>query len=290
MIQCATQYEIDWVTVCSDPYCEAEAYGLKVEYPVNRLPYETSSLIKNFEQVKDLKVLVTKEHKRMSARIEEIQNYQRECGNSKFILGWVEGPMAEYADLRGLSDACMDLYDEAENIEEVFDILLKSAMDFAKLQIEAGAHCIGIGDAACSQIGPELYKLFIWEREKALVEHIHANGALAKLHICGNTTSILSDMIATGSDIIDVDHLVKDLTFINKTLGPNQVISGNVDPVSVIQDGSTIKIQQSVLEVQQSLQGRCIISAGCEIPRDTTVENMSVFRQCCQSYDTGSKI
>jgi len=40
---------------------------------------------------------------------------------------------------------------------------------------------IGIGDAFCSQIGPELYQHFAFTRQRKLVEHIHSEGAIAKL-------------------------------------------------------------------------------------------------------------
>ena len=50
------------------------------------------------------------------------------------------------------------------------DIIVECAMDFISLQIKAGAHCIGIGDAFCSQIGPELYNQFAFERQKKLVD------------------------------------------------------------------------------------------------------------------------
>ena len=37
---------------------------------------------------------------------------------------------------------------------------------------------------------------------------MHEMGALARLHICGNTSRILADMVQSGADIIDVDWMV----------------------------------------------------------------------------------
>ncbi len=63
-------------------------------------------------------------------------------------------------------------------------------------------------------------------------------------------------------------------------LGDVQVFSGKSDPVSVIQDGTFAEIETSVQIDYTKAQGRCIVSAGCEIPPGTSVENMQVL---CQS-------
>ncbi|MBN8457509.1 MAG: hypothetical protein J0M04_06715 [Verrucomicrobia bacterium] len=40
MIRCAEDFDADWVTVMSDPYAEAEAFGIKVEYREDDLPLD----------------------------------------------------------------------------------------------------------------------------------------------------------------------------------------------------------------------------------------------------------
>jgi uroporphyrinogen-III decarboxylase len=171
----------------------------------------------------------------------------------------------------------MDFLLEPVAVEKSMDIIVECAMDFISLQVKAGAHCIGIGDAFCSQIGPELYSQFAHTRQKKLVDYIHSEGALAKLHICGNTQSILKQMIQTGADIIDIDHLVPTMKEFVSIRGSWQVFSGKSDPVTIIQDGSPEIIKQSVLEDVKQAGGRCIVSAGCEITPGTSSENMRAF-------------
>jgi len=159
--------------------------------------------------------------------------------------------------------------------------LLRSryAIPFITLQVEAGAHCIGIGDAFCSQIGAGPYRELAFEREKRLVDHIHSLGAKAKLHVCGNTAPIMKDMIATGADILDVDHLVPDMGIFTGFLSPTQVFSGKSDPVGIIQNATPEQIAESVRDCREEAGGRVIVSAGCEVPPDTSLENMRAFRQ-----------
>ena len=41
MINCAKDFDMDWVTVMSDPWAEASAFGIQVEYPEDNLPVDT---------------------------------------------------------------------------------------------------------------------------------------------------------------------------------------------------------------------------------------------------------
>ena len=111
-----------------------------------------------------------------------------------------------------------------------------------------------------------------------MVDHIHSLGAIAKLHICGNTAAILTGMIETGADIIDVDHLVPTMANVAGLLAPHQVFSGKTDPDRVIQNGTAAQIAQSVRETHAQARGRCIVSAGCEVPPGTSLENMRAFQ------------
>ena len=277
MIKCADDFGMDWVTVLSDPYVEATAFGIQCEYPEDDLPKDKSGHLPDFDAVRKLRPFVITEHKRPVNRLNEIREFKRRVGNRLFIVGWVEGPVAEYADLRGVMNAALDFMDDPEAVGAAMDVITANALEFITCQVEAGAHCVGIGDAFCSQIGPDLYRLLAFDREKRMVDHIHSLGAMAKLHICGNVSSILPDMIRTGADIIDVDHLVPSMSEFAGLLGKGQVFSGKSDPVSVIQDGDAGLIESSARECHEQAKGRCIVSAGCEITPGTSLENMRAY-------------
>jgi uroporphyrinogen decarboxylase len=282
MIKCARDFGIDWVTVMSDPWAEASAFGINVEYPEDSLPIDTgghmpdalsSSLLTKYDPLLNTRCL---------NRLEEIREFRKQVGNENFIVGWVEGPVAEYVDLRGASNASIDFLTEPEAVEKAMDVIVDAAIDFITLQIRSGAHCIGIGDAFCSQIGPDLYNMLAFQRQKLLVDHIHSEGGIAKLHICGDTEAILCKMIQTGADIIDVDHLVPEMAGFTGFLTKSQVFSGKSDPVTIIQDGNHETILESVRDDFIQANGRCIVSAGCEITPGTSQDNMRIFRKAAK--------
>jgi MtaA/CmuA family methyltransferase len=288
MIRCARDFDIDWVTVMSDPWAEASAFGIIVNYPEDSLPLDIGGHLPDAKAASALTRYNPLKNSRCMNRLSELREFRSRVGKEYFIVGWVEGPVAEYVDLRGASNASIDLLTEPEAVEKAIDVILESAMEFISLQISSGAHCIGIGDAFCSQIGPELYYHFGYPGQKKLIEHIHNEGAIAKLHICGNTESILRGMIQTGADIIDIDHLVPSFSGYKQFLGNHQVFCGKSDPVSIIQTGSGEIIEQSVVSDHIDSGYRCIVSAGCEITPETSIENMLHFRNAAISLHEGN--
>jgi uroporphyrinogen decarboxylase len=267
----------------SDPYAEAEAFGMHIDYPADNLPIPRNLLILEPEDVVDLILPEVAQSPRLLNRINEIAHFRQLVGDTYFIAGWAEGPMACYANLRGFQKTCLDLFEHPRAVARAVDLFRRAAVDFIARQIEAGAHCIGIGDAVCSQIGPEFYGRYGFPGEKDLVEFIHSRGALAKLHICGDTTAILPMMIQTGADIIDVDHAVTEMAHFAPLLSEHQVFSGNSDPVSVIQNGSQKSITESMHRACRAAGGRCIVSAGCEITPDTRIQNLLLLGDTARS-------
>jgi MtaA/CmuA family methyltransferase len=156
------------------------------------------------------------------------------------------------------------------------DRCVEVAIAFAEAQIEAGADTVGIGDAIASQVTPDFYHAEIQPREKRIVQAIHDKGVWAKLHICGDTTHILPGIADLGLDILDVDHMV-DLALVRKTVGPKVAIAGNVDPVSVVRQGTPKGIREAIEHCYATAGGPFMVNAGCEIPPGTPLENLRAF-------------
>lgn len=276
-IRCAIDLASDWVNTMSDPYAEAEAYGTVLFYPEDNLPQVKRYALPDISDIDKLMPVRTADHRRMQERVKEIKEYMKEASDDFFVSGWVEGPLAEYCDIRDINLAMTDLYEYPDKVHKALDIITESAAAFIKVQIAAGAHCIGIGDSVCSLISPDLYKEFCFSREKILVEQIHAGGAKAKIHICGNISAILPDVIMTGADIIDIDHRTGTVKEAVKMLSARQVFSGKSDPVRVVQDGDKKLIRESVFSFFEEAGQRSILSAGCEITPGTTPGNLIYF-------------
>jgi len=266
-------FELDIVQAISDPYREAHDFGLKVEFPEDGLPLSKIPLIQKPSDLNNLIRPDPSTGKRMSDRLEAIRKFREQVGGEIPIMGWVEGALAEAADLRGDTNILLDLYDRPEWMRDLLEIIVEVEIAFALAQIEAGADIIGLGDAIASQVSPPMYKEFALPYEQRIFEAIHQAGGIARLHICGDTSNIVPWMAESGADIIDLDWMV-DIKSAADTYGEYPAICGNFDPVQVMLQGSPDDVYQATQYCLQNGGPRLISAAGCEIPGRTPHENL----------------
>jgi MtaA/CmuA family methyltransferase len=269
-------FNLDQISAISDPWREASAYGMEFEYPPEGVGKPLGCLIQDARDIDKIDLLDPAKHPRMKQRIDSIGKMAQQVGRTHSVLGWVEGPLAEYADLRGLETALIDLMDKPELFEKTAKTLVQNAVRFAQAQIEAGADMIGIGDAAASLIGANLYQQHVFAFEKMLIESIRQAGATVKLHICGNISTIVAQMAKTGANIIDVDWMVP-LTQARQQVGTDVVLCGNLDPSGVLLQGTPETIRAAARTCIQEGGKRFILMPGCEVPPGTPEANIRAF-------------
>jgi uroporphyrinogen decarboxylase len=272
-IICAEKYHLDCVTVMSDPMREASAFGAEVVFPHDGVPYAKKALLENEDELLSLKVTDPHDSERMSQTVKAIEMYKRELGDELPVIGWVEGCLAEAADLRGVNELLMDLVINEPFVTDLMDVCLEQAVRYARAQIEAGADIIGVGDAIASVAGPVYYRKFAQPYERRLLTAIQEMGAKTKLHICGNTTPFLEDLPTDCCDILDIDWMVP-LGKAAALHGQNCAISGNYDPVAVLLQGTEETVRRAVDECAAVGGPKYITAAGCEVPRHTPEANL----------------
>jgi uroporphyrinogen decarboxylase len=277
-IACAEKYGLDCVTTMSDPMKEASAFGAEVLFPEDGVPYGRKKLLADESVLRTLKVTAPCDSERMSQSVMAVERYKRLLGNDMTIIGWVEGCLAEAADLRGVNELMLDLVDDEDFVRDLMDICLAQAVVFARAQIEAGADIIGVGDAIASVAGPNYYKKFALPYEIKLLSAIRDLGAKTKLHICGNITPFLEYLPVEHCDIIDLDWMVP-LDRAAALIGGRCALGGNYDPVSVLMQGNPGSIREAVIACSKAGAVNYISAAGCEVPKMTPRENLSAVAE-----------
>ena len=268
-------FDLDYVSVISDPGCEAADCGAQLKFFPDQPPAIDEANARLAEKATLAKLAVPDPlgGGRMHNRVQAVALFKQRVRGAKLIEGWVEGPAAEGADLRGINTLMLDFYDDPGFVHDLFDFVVEMALRFARAQVAAGAELIGIGDAAASLVGPGTYNDFIWHGEKKLVDGIHALGARVRLHICGDTRHNLKAMGRLGCEIVDLDYLAP-LAEGRSKMGPRQLLLGNIDPVRVLRNGTPESVYEALAECHRQAGLRYIVGAGCEVPRDTPAANL----------------
>jgi MtaA/CmuA family methyltransferase len=285
-LRTAERFDLDYVSAISDPAREASDLGAIVEWFDNQPPaiVESRARLTDKSELKGLKVPDPHAPGRMNDRLQAVRLLAGRAGAERVVEGWVEGPCALGADLRGLNNLMLDFADDPAFVEDLFDFVVQTATSFAAAQVEAGATLIGIGDAAASLLGPRIYEQFVLPRERKLISAIHSTGAMVRLHICGNTRRIVKGMGTTGADMVDLDFLTP-LDEARAAMSPKQVLCGNLDPVRAVRDGTPDSIEAALLDCYAKAGKPYITGAGCEIPRGTPLPNMDALTRFARNHD-----
>ena len=274
-LKTAEEFDFDYVSCISDPGREAADCGATLVYFEDQPPAldECHALLADKTALAALTIPDPCGGGRMHDRVKAAALFKERVRDDKLIEGWIEGPCAEAADLRGINTLMMDFYEDPVFVRDLFEYAVEMGLAFARAQVEAGVDLIGVGDAAASLVGPQLYAEFVWPYEHKLVEGLHAMGTRVRLHICGATRPIVADIGRLGCDIVDLDSM-SPIGEARASMGPHQVLLGNIDLVATLRNGSRDTVYQAIAECHHQAGRQYIVGAGCEAPRDTPVENV----------------
>ena len=270
----------------SDGYYLAEGFGLKVTHHEGTTPTPVAPLLEDLKGVDDLPDPEPLEDGRMAVYLEAIERLRdrtqevaiRATGTGPFSLaGHLLGPV-ELVTRLALLEIEPDPAAETA-IRRLMDRTTAALARFAKAALDAGADIVQAGDSLASldMISPAIYEKWVWPYEQRFFAELgpvaHARGAVTLLHICGNTTQVLSRMAETGADILEIDHKV-DMGEAARIVAGRTALMGNLDPSSVLLRGTPESVEREARRVIEQTGGRLVLGSGCEVSPLTPVENV----------------
>jgi MtaA/CmuA family methyltransferase len=274
-------FGVDLYQAISDPYRETADLGAEIEFPEDNLPISKNPLIRTERDLKKLRLIAPEDGRRMSDRLQAVSLMKTYAQENVPVMGWVEGALAEAGDLCGAGNLLMYLADQPAWLVDLLEFCCQLGIDFARAQIQAGARIIGLGDALASQISPKMYEHYALPYEQRIFEEVHRGGGIARLHICGNTTRLLSAMLRSGADIIDLDSMV-DFGAASASYGGQVSFCGNANPVADLLQGTPEQVFKVTQHCMQVGGQRSFSAAGCEIPNQTPHENLRAQMRALQ--------
>ena len=112
--------------------------------------------------------------------------------------------------IRGLENTWIDIYESADKLEQLIDVLVDMNLYAISRYAEAGADAIMWPDDWGLQnrlmISPEAFREIWKPRYRRVYDAAHKAGMFTFLHSCGDITEILDDLIEIGLDVIQMDQ------------------------------------------------------------------------------------
>ena len=109
------------------------------------------------------------------------------------------------------------------------------------------------------------------------------------VHICGDTTNILQNMVDCGYSSLSLDNLV-DLAVAKEKIGSQVPFSGNVPPVEIMTLGTKEQIEEAVKDCfRKAADSPCgfTINTGCDCSPLAPLENAFIYMEAarrCAKY------
>ncbi len=289
-IHAVEAYGYDGILVDVDTVTLAEALGVRVDHPEDQPARWAGARIDSLASVRDLPTVDIGADPRVQIWLEAVRQIKSYFGNEIFVRGNCDQAAFSLASMvRGPADWMMDLMD-AENHEEAHALLsycTNATTAFLRLMAGTGADMVSNGDSPAGPdlVSPAMYRALAKPYEQKLVGEAHAVGLSYVLHICGNTTLILNDMLATGADALELDYRT-DVRRAHDAMKGRAVFIGNIDPSSVLALGTPALVEtetRKLLQVFDDTPG-FILNAGCAIPADTPPANLKAMISAARRF------
>ena len=283
LIRTCEDFELDGLDLALDTAISPEALGAKVSYRGNEPAVCVEGAITDYGQVKDLPMIDPQRDGRIPVYLKTIELVRKKLGDHVLILNSIgQGPFSMACMVRGMEEFMVDLA-----LRRLIDHCEQCLERIAHGYCNQGTHLVSCGDSMASSdvVSPEMYEQLAHPSEKKLAEYVKTLDIYFGIHICGNNGPLLSKLVETGADMLDVDYKT-DLALCHDTVDGRAVVRGTIDPSSVLRFGNSDMVDEMARKNIEMLgqSGRFFLSGGCGIGRGTPHENIHAMVDAAKKY------
>lgn len=290
MLAAWREFGHDMILLENGTACSAEACGVAARYRDDTAPVAGKPIVDSLAKVTELEVPDPYVTFPMSEILKATRILTREIGDKAWICARADqGPMDLAAQLRGISEFMMDLAageETADLVHALLDYCRRVATRYAYALIECGGRSTSIGEsiAGPAMISPRHYRRYPWAYEQRMARELTEHGIILHLHICGNTERITGDFIATGAQVLEIDHKT-DAARLKEAAAGKTCLLGNID-TNLLALGTPDEVDAACRELIETGKpgGGFILGPGCALPASTPAANIHALVEAAKKY------
>jgi len=124
-------------------------------------------------------------------------------------------------------------------------------------------------------ISPPTFRKFAAPPLRDLGQRLKDKGKYSMIHICGDSTEILRDVLEIAPNCFSLENKV-DLRTAREVLGGKVCVAGNVSPTGVFLSGKPQEVNEEATACLAAWgkMGGYILTVGCDFARNVPLENM----------------
>ena len=289
MLNSWREFGQDMILLENGTACNAQACGLEVTYRDDTAPVAEKPLISSLSEVANLQVPDPYTSFPMCEILKATRILSKEVGNKVWICARADqGPMDLASQIRGLDEFMMDIAtgEEEDLIHALLDFSRRVATRYALALIECGGHSTSIGEpvAGPDLLSPRHYRQYPWIHEKRMVDELKKQGVILHNHICGNTGAITEDFIATGAQVLEVDHKTEPRK-IKEAARHKTCLLGALN-TGLMNYGKPEEIDTAATELIEiwKADSGFILGSGCALAPTVPAENIHALVEAAKKY------
>ncbi len=280
----------DSVDVSWDIMMEAEAAGAELEFRDDSVPQVKRHVLAEKKNLGKMAVPDPEKAARYPLYLEACRSTARALRGPN-LVSTVTGPWTTATGLRGTQELIFDTVDDPGFVDELMAFTTNVTKILGGKLLETGLS-LSMGEAACScsLISPNLYRRFIKPHHQELVRFFAEKKKGLSMHVCGYIDPIMEDLVSLGISGLSLDSpssLAKMIQVSRKKIA----LVGNV-ATSLFVSGTKEEMEAAVRECIRigAPGGAYILSSGCELPYNATMERVLFFLEAAKEYGKTANI
>jgi MtaA/CmuA family methyltransferase len=222
--------------------------------------------------------------------LEATRIISRELGDRVLLLSEADqGPFSLASQIVGVEAFLIAIIDPSreELVKRLLDYTTEQVITYGRALIEAGAHVTMMGESLAGPdvCAPDLYRRYALPYERRVIETLASEGKPMGMHICGDATSIIEDMVETGAPFLQVDHRI-DRHVAKRAAEGRTTLVGTVDPSELLARGTPGDVRTAARSDIEILapRGGYMLAPGCALPYHTPEANVDALVQAAQDH------
>jgi MtaA/CmuA family methyltransferase len=289
MLKAWQEFGHDMILLENGTACNAQACGVQVTYRDDAAPAAHKPVLEHLEDVEKLEVPDPYTTFPMSEVLKATRILSKEIGDKAWIVARADqGPMDLAAQLFGIDNLLLAvaLGEKPELIHQLLDYSRRVTTRYAYALIESGGHSTSIGEpiAGPDLISPKHYREYPYIHEKRMVDELKKDNIILANHICGNTIPIIHDFVATGAQILEIDHKT-DMQQAKDAARHKTCLLGPIN-TSLLLNGTPQEVEdacRAAIEIMAPDSG-FILGPGCALDPNVPADNIHALVESAKRY------
>jgi uroporphyrinogen decarboxylase len=239
------------------------------------------TVIQSLEEIDRLKIGKVLQNPTMQAIIRSHHLIADTLGRETMIVPTQWAPFTLTARILGMEPLLIATIQEPEKLSRLIQFsteltwaILEPILEHPNIPGANFSDPVASGDV----VSPSTFRKFSAPAIQDLVNRVKAKKKYSMVHICGNSTQVLKDVLEINPHCFSLENKV-DLKTAREILGGKVCVAGNVSPTGAFLSGRPEEVQEEAKACLAAWGdgGGYILTVGCDFSKNVPMENMKAL-------------